>query len=194
MPPQDDELLARADGLVTTANRILIDLDVLARLEPVGIPVLVGSAASRVMVVPDIDFSVLCPVLEASSIIGLGQSLFDHPRINRVRFADERGPFRSTTWLDDGIYCGLRYHEGGTLSGTAWKFDIWFFQADAPRHEIAFRDRLLAASAEERLAILRIKHELVDTGRYGTDFHGIDVYRAVLDRGVRSVAEFNRLP
>lgn len=53
------------------------------------------------------------------------------------------------------------------------------------------RDRLLAASTEERAAILNIKHDLVALSRYGKDIRGIDVYRAVLDRGVRSVAEFD---
>ncbi len=38
----------------------------------------------------------------------------------------------------------------------------------------------------------RIKDELIRQDRYGRDVHGIDVYRAVLDRGARTPHDFDR--
>jgi hypothetical protein len=189
----DDDVLMLADRLAATAERILVDLDLMARLESVGRPILVGSAAARLMVRPDIDFDVACPVTpDTPAIFACAQSLFDHPRVKRVNLVDELGPFQTMAGPDSaGIYCGLRYHEDGTLAGSIWRIDIWFLLEDATRPEVVLRDRLLAASDDERHAILRIKRDLIDAGRYGNELHGIDVYLAVLDRGVRSVSEFD---
>ena len=188
-----DETLIFSEQLAATAGRILVDLGLIARLEPVGRAILVGSAAARLMVVRDIDFNVVCPAVPStSSIFAVAQSLFDHPNVKRVNVVDELGPFQTMPGPDNaGIYLGLRYHEDGTLAGPEWRIDIWFLLEEAARPEFVIRDRLLAASAEERHAILRIKHDLVASSRYKKDIYGIDVYRAVLDRGVRSVAELD---
>src|SRR5680860_794882 len=103
--PKLDDLPIRADQLAATADRILVDLDLIARLAPVGHPVLVGSAAARLMVVRDIDFSVLCPSSPStSSIFTIAHLLFDHPNVKRVNLVDERGPFLSVPGPEfDGI-------------------------------------------------------------------------------------------
>ena len=184
----DQELLARSDSLVREAEIVLADLSLLERLTAVGRPIRIGSSAAGVMVLPDIDIGVLCANLNSARIWQTLQPLFDHPNVKRMDFFDERGRLQSMPGPEnEGIYCGVRYVSDGTLDGTAWKIDVWFFPENAPRPEIAIRDRLLTASPEERLAILRIKDELMRQDRYGHEVHGIDVYRAVLDRGARSI-------
>ncbi len=193
--PGQDKIVILADQFAVMADHILTDLDLLGRLASVGRPVRIGSSAAGMMVVRDIDIGVLCPVLDTSLIFPIAQSLFEHPHVKRVNLVDERGSFQSMSGPEDeGIYCGIRYYEEGTRSEAEWKIDVWFFPEAAPRPEIVIRDRLLNASLDERGAILRIKRDLVEASRYGTDIHGIDIYRAVLDRGVRSIAEFDRLP
>ncbi|MGI8486911.1 MAG: hypothetical protein ACR2OU_21960, partial [Thermomicrobiales bacterium] len=141
-----------------------------------------------------IDIAVLCPNLDSSPIMATMQPLFDHLNVKRMNFIDERGMMQSMLGPEnEGIYCGVRYLNGGTLDGKAWKIDIWFFPENAPRPEIVIRDRLLAASPEERFAILRIKDDLIRQDRYGRDVPGIDVYRAVLDRGARAPHDFDQM-
>jgi hypothetical protein len=192
---EGDNASMRADRLATAADRILIDLDLMSRLAAAGRPVLVGSAAVKLMAVPDIDFSILCPgAPDTGAIFRIGQLVFDHPWVERAYVVDERGGFRSVPGPEfDGIYLGVRYYDGGTRAGIEWRIDCWFFPETLPRPDIAMLDRLLAASPEERAAILRIKHALLASGRYKRDVHGIDVYRAVLDGGVRTMAGFNRI-
>ena len=184
----DQELLVRADSLMREAGIVLANLSLLERLTAAGRPIRIGSSAAGVMIVPDLDIGVLCANLDSARICETLQPLFDHPNVKRLNFIDERGMLQSMPGSEnEGIYCGVRY----LSDGTAWKIDVWFFPENAPRPEFAIRDRLLAASPEERLAILHIKDELMHQDRYGHDVHGIDVYRAVLDCGSRSIGEFD---
>lgn len=187
----DQELLARDGSLMRGAESVLADLSLLERLSVIGLPIRIGSSAAGVMVLPDIDIDVLCPELDSMRIMSTLQPLFDHPNVKRMNFLDERGSLQSMAGLEnEGIYCGIRYLSDGTLDGKTWTIDVWFFPENAPRPEFAIRDRLLVASPEERLAILRLKEYLLVAGRYGGDVHGIDVYRAVLDHGVRTTCDF----
>lgn len=188
----DQELLARAGSLHREAETVLADLSLLERLTGVGRPIRIGSSAAGVMIVPDIDIAVLCASLDSARICQTLQPLFDHPNVKRLNFIDERGMLQSMPGSEnEGIYCGVRYVNGDALHGKAWKIDVWFFPENAPRPEIAIRDRLLAASSDVRLAVLRVKSDLHAAGRYGAEVQGIDVYRAVLDRGARSTLEFD---
>lgn len=131
---EHEEVHGFADQLAATADRILVDLDLFSRLAPVGRPILVGSAAVRLMAVRDIDFSVLCPAApSSSSIFAIAQSLFDHPNVKPVNVVDERGPFLSVPGPEfEGIYCGIRYHEDGSPRGGEWRIDVWFFPENFP--------------------------------------------------------------
>lgn len=190
----DQELLTRAGSLHREAETVLADLSLLERLTAVGRPIRIGSSTAGVMIVPDIDIGVLCASLDSARICQTLQPLLDHPNIKRLNFIDERGMLQSTPGPEnEGIYCGVRYLNDGVLHGKAWKIDVWFFPENAPRPEIAIRDRLLAASPEARLAILGVKSDLQAAGRYGAEVHGIDVYRAVLDRGARTIGEFDEV-
>lgn len=195
----DQELLARDGSLMRGAESVLADLSLLERLSVVGLPIRIGSSATGLMALPDIDIGVLCIELDPDRIMDTLQPLFHHPRIKRMNFIDERGPLQSMSGPEsEGIYCGLRYLlglDGEGTEETTWTLDIWFFPAAALRPEITMRDRLLLAPNHERLAVLRIKDELIRRGVYGRQvhYHGVDVYRAVLDRGARSVIDFDRL-
>lgn len=195
----DHALLVWETELECQGNDILADLALFERLASVGDVVSIGSWAAGLMALPDIDIGVLCAELDPDRIMDTLQPLFHHPRIKRMNFIDERGPLQSMSGPEnEGIYCGLRYLlglDGEGAEETTWRLDIWFFPAAAPRPEITMRDRLLLAPNHERLAVLRIKDELIRRGVYGRQLHchGVDVYQAVLDRGARSVTDFDRL-
>lgn len=183
--PADAVIQARA--LQEGAERVLADLGIAALVAPYGELIRIGSAACGLMAVQDIDLGMLCPVLDGDVVFAVAQRLFAHPWVRRVQVNDERAPYERTGRPEHiGIYCGVRYCEEGRRD-REWTIDLWYFPMDAPRPELPLRDRLLAASDDERMTILLLKHALLADGRYGRDVHGIDIYRAVLDRGERSL-------
>ena len=179
--------VTQARALQEGAERVLADLGIAALVAPYGELIRIGSAACGLMAARDIDLGVLCPVLDGDVVFAVAQRLFAHPWVRRAQVNDERPPFQSMVGPEnEGIYCGVRYCEEGRRD-QEWKIDLWYFPMDAPRPELPMRDRLLAASDDERMTILLLKHALLTDGRYGRDVHGIDIYRAVLDRGERSL-------
>jgi hypothetical protein len=189
MERDDDDavLLAEARALQAAAERVLADLRLAELVAPHGELIRIGSHASGLMAVRDIDFGVLCAPLDHAPVFAIAGRLFENPNVRRVQVNDERPPYERTGRPEhEGIYCGIRYCEDARRD-REWKIDLWFFPAAAPRPEIPMRDRLLAASNAERSTILRLKRALLAIGRYGTEVSGIDIYRAVLDRGERSL-------
>ncbi|MGC4108540.1 MAG: hypothetical protein QM753_19625 [Thermomicrobiales bacterium] len=186
------DALACARMLQDGAERVLDDLRLAERVAPYGELIRIGSAASGLMATQDIDLGLICSVLAERPVFDIAGQLFSHPCVRRVQVNDERPPYERTGRPEHvGIYCGIRYCEDADRA-REWKIDLWFFPSDAPRPEIRMRERLLAAPDDERLAILQLKHALLADGRYGRDIFGIDVYRAVLDRGEQSLDEVIR--
>ena len=192
MVDRDVELLARADGLSREAEEVLVDLGLPDLFASIGRSERVGSGSFGLALLRDIDFDTLCPSLDAGTVWSALQPLAEHPRVKRLRWSDERGGFNGTGRPEaDGLYCGVHYYSGEVRDDLRWKLDCWFFPANAPRPDIALRDRVRGASPEERLAILRLKDEAIQTGRYGwpNEFQGYRIYEAVLTRGVRRLED-----
>ena len=184
--------VARARELSDAAGCVLADLTPATLVAPYGELISIGSHGAGLMAVRDIDFGVLCAPLDHAPVFEIARQLFAHPCVRRVQVNDERPPYERTGRPEhEGIYCGIRYCEDARRD-REWTIDLWFFPAAAPRPEPPLRDRLLAASNEERATILRLKHALLSDGRYGTVIHGVDIYHAVLDRGHRSLGEVER--
>jgi len=191
-PLADADLLARQDALPAEARAVLADLDLVRLLEPVGRPVVVGSATLGLMAWRDIDFNVMCDELDIDRIFTAVRPLAANPGIYRLRFANEHGPFNSTGRPeDDGYYWGVHYFTGGTLAGDRWKIDVWFLPEGSPRPEFILIERCRRElTPETRLAILRVKNAWYEQPAYRHTVLSVDIYDAVLDHGVRIPAEF----
>ncbi len=188
----DRELLQRAAALKREAQEVLADLGLPGLFGPVGRCEPVGSASFGLALACDIDLDVLCPALEAGAVWDVLRPLAGHHRVKKLRWSDERGVFNGTGRPEaDGLYCGIHSYAGEVRDELRWRVDCWFFPEDAPRPDIAMRDRVRAASAEERLLILRLKDAAIRSGRYGwsSDYQGHRIYEAVLDRGARRLDE-----
>ena len=84
-------LLDQQQALQDEAAAVLDDLALLPLLQEVGRPVQVGSVALGLMVARDIDVTVLCPVLETTTIFTVLAPLAGHPRIRELHFRDDTG-------------------------------------------------------------------------------------------------------
>ncbi len=184
----DDDLLTRQAVLQAEAHAVLADLGLLAILGGLGHPTLTGSCALGVMVRRDIDVTTLVPALDVEKAFAIGRALAAHPRIHRLAFRNDTGRWNREPAYPDGLYWGASYR---TDAGADWNLDLWFLREGTTQFDLEhLRTLLPRLDRETRVAILRIKEALADTSAYGRDVRGFDIYRAVLDDGVRTPEEF----
>ena len=142
------------------------------------------------MVWPDLDLTVVCERLDVGELCRTAASLVVHPRVRQLTVRNDTGQWNTDPdAYPDGIYWGVDYRD----EQRRWNIDIWFV-TDAERqpdlqHLRRFTPRL---TDETRSAILEIKRAWVDRREYRTAVTSIDIYTAVLDHDVRSVADFSR--
>jgi hypothetical protein len=188
--PDETALLARQRALQTEAEEFARDIMLMELAQPLGDPVLVGSAALGLMVWRDLDVTVVCPRLEINAVVEVGSRLALHPRVREVVFRNDTGAWNTNTnpTYPDGLYLGLSYR---SPAGDDWKSDIWFVDEPDRQPDLAHLKTLPSRlTAETRLAILRVKSVWASRPEYPRVVRGFDIYRAVLDGGVRTPDEF----
>jgi hypothetical protein len=185
------DLVAQQDRLQAEADAVGDDLRLDALLSALGEPVRVGSAALGLMVRRDLDVAVICPKLgddTLAAVAQVGARLAVHPRVQQVGFRNETGDWNTDPSYPDGLYVGLRYR---SAAGRDWTLDIWFIdEPDRKPALVHLRTVPHRLSPDVRTTILAIKHAWADRADYGTSVHSYDVYRSVLDDGVRTPEEF----
>jgi hypothetical protein len=185
------ELLQRQDELQAEVDAVSVDLQLDERLSAVGEPVRVGSAALGLMVRRDLDITVVCPALDTATteaVAHIGARLAVHPRVRQVQFRDDTGEWNTDPTYPDGLYLGLRYR---SPQGHDWTLDIWFVNEPERQPDIAHVQAIPPRlTPDVRTAILQIKDARADSPEYGRTVRGYDVYRSVLDDGVRTPEQF----
>ncbi|MFE6667330.1 hypothetical protein ACFVFH_27670 [Streptomyces sp. NPDC057697] len=188
-----EELLEKQDALRTAADAVGADLRLDERLSTVGRPVRVGSYALGLMVRRDLDVTVICPKLDPQTleaVAGIGARLAQHQRVRQVRFRDDTGAWNTDPEYPDGLYLGVdcrsvRGHE-------EWNLDIWFVDEPDRQPDLAhLRTLPPRLTPDTRAAILGIKQSWADRAEYGSAVKSVDVYRAVLNDGVRTPQQFD---
>ena len=176
--------LERQQQLQDEAAAVLADLALLPLLRQLGEPVQVGSVALGLMVVRDIDVTVLCPELDAARIFDVVRPLVSHPRVRELRFRNDTGDWNVDPDYPDGIHWSPRYRSD---AGDDWTLDLWFIHEQSRQLDLDHLESLPPRlTPETRLAILEIKEACL--GRPWYSSYGI--YSAVLDDGVRSPEAF----
>jgi hypothetical protein len=184
-----EPLLARAEARLLRARQVLDDLQLQERWSAIGSVLLVGAVACGLVVAQDIDLEVCCDSPSITACFAVAAAFAPHPRIRRVRFTNDlAGP-------NGGLYFQLGYVGAG---GDRWKIDTWVLGSDHPGPRSADLTAPLrrALTPETRRAILEIKEQVVARQAGGPaagpdGAHSIDIYRAVLEGGARSVAAFD---
>ncbi|MEV0696859.1 hypothetical protein AB0I53_02920 [Saccharopolyspora sp. NPDC050389] len=183
-------LLERQESISSEAHQVAAELDLMAILGAVGEPVRVGSSALGVMVRRDLDVTVVCRELDRAAhlaVARIGADLAVLERVREVRFRDDTGMWNTDPRYPDGLYLGVSYR---ALDGADWTLDIWF--VDRPDRQPDLEHlRTLAPRLDDdhRALVLAIKEELASRPADGVASY--EVYRAVLDHGVTTAAEFD---
>lgn len=179
-----EDYLEKQSSLQRQAEKILSDLGLISFLSKFGKPTIVGSYALSLMSWPDIDIVVVSP-MKIQDYLETVTYLFPKQNIYSLSLQD----FRKSIYLDrpQGLYCGISYL---VKPKTFWKIDIWFMpEAKALNLVNSVKSRL---TNENRLTILKIKNEMREKTKHGKEVSGMDVYKAVLDNGVKDLEEFRK--
>lgn len=177
---EQQQLLDRQAERQRVAGQLLDDLQLLARWQPHGQPVLCGALAYGLLVAPDIDLEINGPP-DIDAGFALARQWAHHPRVRQVRFANELNT------PHQGLYWQLRVHHYGQL----WKLDMWLLAPDhpGPRSQDLIRLLRRALTATTRCTILGIKEALV--ARSAGPYDSLGLYRAVLEDGIATLEEFD---
>lgn len=185
------QLLHAEAQLRAEANQVAAELGITALLSTVGNPVRTGSSALGLMVRRDIDTTVICEKLDVSTqrrMAEVGATLASRPGMRQVVFRNDVGPLNADpAAYPDGLYLGLTYLG---RDGVKWNFDIWAVDDPDRMPDLAhLRTLPPRLDDQSRATILSIKTYLAE--REARVRPSSDVYRAVLDDGVGSTAEYD---
>ncbi|MFG3041765.1 hypothetical protein ACGFYZ_33165 [Streptomyces sp. NPDC048330] len=152
----------------------------LRRWEQFGVPKLCGAMSYGLLVAPDIDIEIY-GALRVDAGFSLVSEWAQDPAVDRVLFINAvDGP-------DGGLGWEVRYR----YVGVPWAVQMWLLPGDydGPRSADLVAPMRDALCYRTRAAILSIKEALVERG---AEYRSMDVYRAVLDDGVKDVEEYDR--
>lgn len=191
-PDDTDERLhrrRRQDALQREADDVVADLALDAALRSLGRPHRVGSSRLGLVVWRDIDITVVCDHLDPRAVAAVAGDLLARGDVREATVRSEVGRLNSDpATYPDGIYLQLRTAVPGR---EEWELDVWFVDEPERQPDLRHVQTLPALLDEEaRDAVLLVKEHWAGRPEYGTEVSSADVYRAVLDGGVRDVAGF----
>lgn len=174
-------VLERSKQRRQKAEAILRELDLFNKWRQFGRPVLVGALSFDLAVAPDIDMEIYCPDLKIEHGFHVFSECALNPRVISTQFVNHLNT------PDKALYWQMHYRDD---EGVDWKFDMWTAPEDyeLPRGEHFVRPMVNALTPETRESILTLK-EARAAGELPV-FFSIDVYRAVIEGGVRTIDDW----
>ena len=185
MHDRKPDLLDDAERLGKRALEIVAETRIRELWEKVGRTFLVGSARFGLMRAPNIDFEIYVEKPDAKDGFAVMREIAALPNVTGIEYRN----FLDTP--DPGLYWRVDYRDG---DGVLWDFDNWLVPYSHPHAGMAdaFASAMeRALTPDARRVILDLKTALAGPAP-GDKPRGIDVYRAVLEGGVRSPEEFRR--
>jgi hypothetical protein len=187
MTDTDDTLAARQAALHEAAGSLWAEFEPL--LNGFGQVQLAGSYVSGLMAWPDLDVMVhVGPNFTPADVLDLAHRLIKLPGVHGLDYQDERGARSPTHTVRDE-----RYHLVVSLdrADRTWRLDLTLWLNDPHANITEWHESLRdTISAAQRAAVLRIKDVWHRRPEYPDQVGGWEIYRAVLDNGVRDAADF----
>ncbi len=135
------------------------------------------------MVKPDVDLYIISPSPDVASLADITREVTVEDGVVRVTVSNftknSSGPGKPR-----GLYFGLR----GDIDGTIWNLDCWITGAEDRLDPENFgKDWHQRLTKRQHDAILLLKHQLTEQGRYPGFIRSADIYRAVMNDGIQTV-------
>lgn len=165
------------------ADRILYEYGLLDSLRGLGVPHIIGSYQMDMMAWNDLDIDIENDGMSLERLYRLTGQILEIFRPSWYEAKEERAPGGRTVWFH-----GFE----ATVDGELWNVDLWFFDRETIEAAERYCARIAeTASAAQREQIVAIKRDLLERGLYTFEkFRSTDVYRAVLELGIRDTDEF----
>jgi hypothetical protein len=147
-----------------------------------------GSFVSGLMCWREVDVMVLVGAdFSPQDVLGLLARMVDRQAVIGMEYHDERGPRCVTGQVRDE-----RYHVTLTVEHAGrWQIDMTLWLHDLHQNVTRWHEELRERiTAEERIAVLRIKDDWHRRPEYPDDVGGLDIYAAVLENGVHTPDQF----
>jgi hypothetical protein len=146
-----------------------------------------GSYSYDLMCWRDLDLYVLDNALDLKNCFAAGYEITNRLSARKARFTNNLGRFEDGP---EGLYWGIKL---GDSPYGPWKLDVWFLRREGyeahATYSATMRTRL---TNETRAAICLIKESYWRRREYRDTITSDMIYRAVLDQGIRTIAEFER--
>ena len=166
------------------ADDILFRRGLLEIVRQYGAGFVGGSYSYDLMCWRDLDIYLLAPNITVASFFELGGRVSERFAAQKSFFTNNRGG------SPNGLYWGVRL---GDPRAGAWKFDIWGLDAaDFQKHVDYAQDLRSRLTPEARETILAIKSQLWQSAEYRDNITSCQLYKAVLEHGVKTSDEFRR--
>ena len=166
------------------AQKILHEKGLLDRLERIGVPHVIGSCRMNMMAWNDLDIDVENGAMSKDKLYELTAWILKTFCPTWYEAKEEINDEGKTDWF----HCFEAF-----IDGEKWNFDLWFFDRETIEKAERYCDQIKAQTEQmpgAREVILTIKQGLIACGRYGFyDYASMDVYRAVLEQGIRTTDE-----
>jgi hypothetical protein len=144
-----------------------------------------GSYSYDLMCWRDLDIYVLDPAHDLKQCFEVGYEV-------TLRLSAKKSFFTNNVGGEpNGLYWGIRL---GDVRQGAWKLDLWFLDRAGYEQHAAYSSSISEKlTTENRAIILRIKEAYWRQASYRDTVTSDMIYRAVLDNGVRTASDFERI-
>lgn len=176
------DLIKKEEKLHKETDEILEELDLINFLSKFGKIEIVGSYKLGLMVWEDIDIHIITEKPNKKQALYILKDLLERSKVLSVTIIDNRTK-RVYPNYPEGFYIGIKYKN----NETKWKIDIWLTSEKETEIDNLIQEKL---DENNRKYILEIKSKLFDNPKYRKDILSIDIYKAVLEKGVKNLEEF----
>lgn len=168
------------------ADKLIAETNISKLLEQFGAVDLGGSYAYDLMVDRDLDFGVAIKAMAPEIRAKIASTFASQPWAYSVNMTD-RINFEPLSNLNAprGLYLGLTI----PFPKERWNVDVWFVITDKIAKDEMTR-LVEEATPEQKETILQIKYGLMKNGQKQKGVTSAEVYKAVLQQGIKSSEEF----
>ncbi|OGH47816.1 MAG: hypothetical protein A3A51_03875 [Candidatus Levybacteria bacterium RIFCSPLOWO2_01_FULL_39_10] len=184
-----EELLKQQEELQYEGQEVLGELKINEQFSKLGKIVIGGSLISGLMTWRDIDIGVEVENMPSKNdLSNLFTSLLSNSKILQLNYSD------NTELINlhhpKGIYFGIKYQKE---KEKIWKIDLWFISPEDNQQSIEDLKWLQQKITQEtKMIILSIKNEIDTDPRYKKSIFSIDIYKAVIENGVKDLEAFKK--
>lgn len=174
--------IAEAENQKAKAFEIIEKTDIIRIWKHAGAKInLIGSLKIGVLAKHrDIDFHIYTPVLDVKQSFAIMAEICAHPQIKKCEFSNladtEEACFEWHIWFEDD-------------AGEIWQIDMIQIKSGSQYEgyfEKMAKDIISEMTENQRQAIIRLKYETPDDMK----IFGIEYYKAVIQNGIYTFAEF----